>query len=613
MTRRAALLGLMALIGWPAALAGEEPGERPQPAWKSLPIVKPVGEQASTGSYTVKDRAQANWTKPAFVYNQWAATGRKHAKVVVVIYNPVLESQGGKPLIELLGANDPVEFSHILANVIREASWGYINYEIVDVLTIDGYPTKIDGFCYTDESYTETRKTQDWQPSPASYRKIFEENNLIQRCRDEKITEVWLWGATGMHFDEFAGYIPNRYARFGPTDNPWFYRPYDIPEEIGHTMWVMGFNYEVGADNMIHSYTHRVESMAALGPADGIWDPPNQRDPWNVFSWLEMDHGTPSHVGNCHVPPNGERGYDYNNPRRVLSWADCWARYPDLRGQTRQVSSAEWGHNQFGYQKWILEHVPKYPGHTEYGYNNWWVYIANTDEDLPDWERPDPSRFVLPEGMPPLRSQSSANRPRPRQPRLVGGLRFASAIIQEGTGDRTELPFPVALSALSDVEVADGKLHAGRIAGPRSSFEAQPGTTAVSEFLLPDGHRLFQLRCHAQQANRLANAVFNYAALATSRYLVNDDVAGQYPLAGYYAIVRRDGQEFIELFITGEVGSAEYPGVLDFKHIEPEDLLQDDAVIGLLFYVTPGVHMGRVENQRRQGAQFVIPGYKMGN
>src|SRR5262245_15100680 len=152
---------------------------------------------------------------------------------------------------------------------------------------------------------------------------------------------------------------------------------------------------------MIHSYTHRVESMAALQFGEGIWDHKTRRDAWNVFSWLEMDHkGTFSQVGNCHVPPNGQDGYDYNNPRRVPCFADAWARYPDLRGEARPVSSDEWGNSQFGYQKWILEHVPKFPGATSEGVGNWWVYIANTDEDLPDYQPPDPSRLVLPEGFP---------------------------------------------------------------------------------------------------------------------------------------------------------------------------------------------------------------------
>ena len=375
-----------------------------QPAWKSLPEAKPIGQRAHTGAFTLPDRQKLDWQRPKFAYNERTATGRKHAKVIVLIYNPVLEKHGGKTLIEHAKAVDPREYSHILTGVIREASWGYINYEIVDTIEIDGYPAKTDGFQYDDDSFLEARRTQKWQPAPSSYRKMFEDNKLLDRCRREQITELWVWGASGMHIDEFAGYIPNRYARFGPTDNPWLYRPYDIPPELGRTTWVMGFNYEVGADNMVHSYTHRVESMAALALADGIWDTHSRRDPWNVFSFIEHDHkGQPSQVGNCHVPPNGTDGYDYNNSRRVLAWSDAWARYPDLRGKPRLVSSAEWGNNQFGFQKWILEHVPKFPGHTDFGYNNWWVYIANTDEDLPDLQPPDASKFVLPDEMPPTR------------------------------------------------------------------------------------------------------------------------------------------------------------------------------------------------------------------
>lgn len=358
--------------------------------WRSLPVAEPSGEQAHTGAYVVADRSAVSWEKPPLRYREEVATGRKLARVVVVIYDPVLESEGGVRLTEHVHANDPVEYSHILRNVIREASWGYVNYEIVDWIRIDGYPIKVDGFRYTDESFLEVRRTEEWQPATISYRAVFEENGLLERCRKEQITEIWLWGASGMHFDEFAFYVPNRYARFGPTDNPWLYRPYDIPPELGATTWVMGFNYEVGPDNMVHSYTHRVESMAALSMGDGIWQPFDRDDPWNRFTRLEMDRpGSVSEVGNCHVPPNGQSGYDYDNPRRVLSLADAWSFYPDLPGEPRLISSQEWGNSQFGYQKWILEHVPKFPGMTEHGWNNWWVWIANTDEDLPELPAPE--------------------------------------------------------------------------------------------------------------------------------------------------------------------------------------------------------------------------------
>lgn len=389
----------LALVG--ASPSGPVASRAAKPHWKSLPVVKPMGEKQEQGCYTVANRRDIAWKRPKFVYDAKAATGRKLAKVIVLIYNPRLPKHENKTLIEYFKWNDPVQYSHILADVIRQASWGYINYEIVDIIETERFTRRLDGTRYDEDTYLEAKRTQQWHPVTSSYRGFFEENGLLERCKKEGITELWVWGAPGMHFDEFAGYIPNRYARFGPTDNPWLYRPYDIPPEIGHTMWVMGFNYEVGPDNMIHSYAHRVESMAALAMADGIWDPKTLRDPWNVFSWLEMDTpGTPSMAGNCHVPPNGQGGYDYNNKRRTLSWADNWRRFPDLRGKPREVGAAEWGNGQFGYMKWWLERVPKFPGFTKYGYNNWWVYIANTDEDLPEYRMPDPSRYVLPEGMP---------------------------------------------------------------------------------------------------------------------------------------------------------------------------------------------------------------------
>jgi hypothetical protein len=372
------------------------------PAWRSLEVVDPAGDLAHTGSYTTRDRT--SWHKPPFVYNEKAATGRKCAKVVVLIYDPVLENKGGKRLTEFLRSTDPEEASRSLADVVREASWGYLNYEIVDVIRVDGYPKKVDGFRYDDATYMEVRDSKKWQPSPASYGAFFLENGLLDRFKREGITELWVWGADGFHMDEFAMFIPNRYARFGPTENPWLYRPYDIPAELGRTTWVMGFNIEVGIDNAIHSYAHRIESMAALAVSEGVWDTKTQRDPWNIFSSLELDHpGQPSQVGNCHCPPNARDGYDYNNPRRVDTWAWHWWRYPDVRGQALPISSNAWGNNQFGYMKWLLEHVPKSRGSTRYGYNNWWLYIANTDEELDEWTPPDSASFKIPDEISPSR------------------------------------------------------------------------------------------------------------------------------------------------------------------------------------------------------------------
>ncbi len=361
-----------------------------QPPWKALPERKPTGRRNPTTLSYLDNPRTAGWKQPPFVYDPAVALHPKHAKVIVLIYNPVLKTQGGKTLIEYLKANDPRAYSQLLCDAIRECSGGYINYEIVDIIEHDAFTRKIDGFLYTEKTFLEARKTSKYhQPDRSNYRTIFEENDLIRRVRDEGVTEVWIWGAGGFGYDELAMYFPNRYARFAPTQNPWFYRPYEIPPECNRSVWVMGFNYEVGADNMIHSYSHRAESILALVFGHGEWDKELVgRDPWNTFTQLETDFpGTPSQVGNVHVPPNGQSGYDYNNARSVLSFADAWrTSYPDMAGaKPRMISSAEWYNDQLGFQKWWLSHLPRGAGYTKWGYNNWWVYVANTDEDLPDY------------------------------------------------------------------------------------------------------------------------------------------------------------------------------------------------------------------------------------
>ena len=359
------------------------------PAWKQLPVVKPTGTLDDGIKCHLENPRTAAWKQPAFAYDHNVATMPKAAKVIVIIYNPVLKSQGGKTLIQYLKANDPRAYSKLMADAVRECSGGYINYEIVDIIERPEFTRKIDGFLYDEKSFLAARKTNKWhQPDRSNYRTIFEQNDLIRRVRDEGVTEIWIWGAGGFGYDELAMYFPNRYARFAPTQNPWFYRPYEIPVECNRSVWVMGFNYECGPDNMIHSYGHRCESILALVFGHGVWDKSLVgQDPWNSFSMIENDFaGQPSQVGNIHVPPNGQSGYDYNNKRSTMSYADAWlSDYPDLsRAIARPISSAEWGNDQLGYQKWWLRHMPRNAGYTKWGYNNWWVYVANTDEDLPD-------------------------------------------------------------------------------------------------------------------------------------------------------------------------------------------------------------------------------------
>jgi hypothetical protein len=124
--------------------------------------------------------------------------------------------------------------------------------------------------------------------------------------------------------------------------------------------------------------------------------------------------------------------------------------------------------------------------------------------------------------------------------------------------------------------------------------------------------RLFQLRCYAHRAASLAGEVFNFVGSITNQYRVVTEQGEEFALAGYYAIVPRDGKDYFELFITGQPNDPAFRGMLDFKSIKNAELRDPQAVIGLLFYVSPTQTIVRVQNQTGNGITFAEPGYKMG-
>ena len=196
---------------------------------------------------------------------------RQTVNVLVLNYDPVLPGHGGARLHAQMKWNDPRPMTDNLARYLTEASGGYAQYRIVEFIDVDAFPEKRDGFRYTEESYFEMWKDKKkvHQPDAVSYAAIFRDNNLVERIRKEDIREIWVWGAPYFGTDEYAMKIPGDQVYYA-TDNPWFYRPYDIPD-CGRTVFVMGFNYEVGEDNALHNYGHRCEGLLSLTIGRGVW------------------------------------------------------------------------------------------------------------------------------------------------------------------------------------------------------------------------------------------------------------------------------------------------------------------------------------------------------
>jgi hypothetical protein len=317
-------------------------------------------------------------------------TEKKTVKVAVVCYDPSLASQDGAKLTEYMEWNAPRPMTENLIRYIREASGGYANYELVDWIDVDKFPQKRDGFRYTDESFLAMWKNRDLvhQPDAASYAAMFDDAKLTDRAKSGEIEEIWVWGAPYFGFDEYAMKIPGDLVPYQPN-NPWFYRPYDIPD-CGRTVAVMGFNYEVGEDNALHSFGHRCEGTLALTIGRGEWDAKNVNNPWSRFTRQAKEYPDDAQVGNVHGGPNATDGYDYSQPHEVLSSADDWINYPHLTGAKKLVSSATWGEpHHLNYQRWWLAHLPNNQGTTDGFSNSWWRYVVDYDATIRDLPPPN--------------------------------------------------------------------------------------------------------------------------------------------------------------------------------------------------------------------------------
>jgi hypothetical protein len=303
-------------------------------------------------------------------------------RVLAVNYDPILAN--GKRLSREMRWHDPRPMTTNLLRYLRECSGGYARYELVDFIDVNAFPLKRDGFRYNEESFREMWKDRKkaHKPDSVSYAAIFRENDLARRVERDDLREIWIWGAPYFGMDEYAMKIPGDQVLY-PPDNPWFYRPYDIPD-CGRTVWVMGFNYEVGEDNALHSYGHRVEGILSLTVGRGIWtEEAGETNAWNRFTRHAKDSPEDTHVGNVHYPPNATKDYDYGRTNVVMSAADDWFNYPELTGLKKRVTNETWGKpHHLNFMKWWLDHLPKNAGIHEGYYNNWWRYVVDYDRAI---------------------------------------------------------------------------------------------------------------------------------------------------------------------------------------------------------------------------------------
>jgi len=180
-----------------------------------------------------------------------------------------------------------------------------------------------------------------------------------------------------------------------------------------------------------------------------------------------------------------------------------------------------------------------------------------------------------------------------------GPASFIDTVIRGATGDNDRLPFLFSKDRLvsnSNVDLRGNLFMSGRLSGDREALMAAGGDASIERFLIPEGKRIFQLQTRPKQAASLPGQVLNFVGSVTNAYYLVDDTGDTYILAGYYALIQRDGREYIELFFTPDPEAEGFNGMLRFSDDTRRDLRnQDDAILGLLFVVPPGKSFDKIK------------------
>ncbi len=190
-----------------------------------------------------------------------------------------------------------------------------------------------------------------------------------------------------------------------------------------------------------------------------------------------------------------------------------------------------------------------------------------------------------------------------------GPARFIDAVVREGSGGLDRLPLAIARDKLTgDVELKGDLFVSGRVWGERAALGEGAGNK-VEKFEQPEDKRIFQLQTKPRKAQSLFGKVFNFVGARTNQYHAVDREGTSYMLAGYYAIVKRDGKDFVELYFSPDPEGTGSRGMVDLKEVKFNELEHDDSILGLIFLVPPGKTIVAVQSQGGRvdfGTEFLV-------
>lgn len=223
-----------------------------------------------------------------------------------------------------------------------------------------------------------TRKTAGQGTPMTDYRGIMERVNIREWVEAKGVKEVWIWGYHGGKVDLWESNMASPFGDVSNSDR----NPDDLPV-LSRTYTVYHYNYQRGTSEAVEDHMHQIE--AVLNHVDGRDRTPHSRWPDLLF-WGRFVGSDPTHkivrpgCGWAHYPPNGERDYDWANPRYVETDMDDWK--PDGTGQKARLNCDRWNGNSLRWFVYWMQHLPGPENGLMFKdkpLNNWWVFMGDYD------------------------------------------------------------------------------------------------------------------------------------------------------------------------------------------------------------------------------------------
>ena len=184
-------------------------------------------------------------------------------------------------------------------------------FKLAAKLELQTYPVLTNGLQYNDTTWAKTMQDDKTAVRDANgnfvladYQRILQDYKILQGIQNLQIDEVWIFG--GPYF----GFYESRMVGKGAF---WCNAP--ALEQTGRRFIMMGFNYQRGLQEMVHSFGHRAESILARQFdsqefQNKLYKHQPTPAPKNEFEQWLLDHGT------VHSTPGGA---DYG--QNEISWA----------------------------------------------------------------------------------------------------------------------------------------------------------------------------------------------------------------------------------------------------------------------------------------------------